>query len=79
MSLYTIWEDLEETVGTGVAWDIYERFVETISGKDTLHDTVRINYQVQTEDLLDFNSKQNPEYVETTAVTAKKKFLNQLD
>ena len=32
--------DLLETVGTGVAWDNYGWFVETSSGKDTLHDTV---------------------------------------
>lgn len=34
---------------TGVAFDNYDRFVETSSGKDTLHDTVGIIYQnVQT-------------------------------
>lgn len=31
--------------GTGVAWDNFDRFVETDSGKDTLHDTVGITYQ----------------------------------
>ena len=65
--------DLVETVGTGVAWDNYDRFVETSSGKDTLLDTIGITYQVQTEDVLDFNSKENPDHVETTAVTAKTK------
>lgn len=30
---------------TGVAFDNYDRFVETCSGKDTLHDTVGIIYQ----------------------------------
>lgn len=30
---------------TGVAWDNFDRFVETSSGKDTLHDTVGIFYQ----------------------------------
>ena len=64
---------LVETVGTGVAWGNYDRFVETSSGKDTLNDTVEITYQVQTEDVLDFNSKENPDHVETTAVTAKTK------
>ena len=32
--------------GTGVAWDNFDRFVETMSGKDTLHDTVAIAYQL---------------------------------
>lgn len=31
--------------GTGVGWDNFDRFVETESGKDTLHDTVGIAYQ----------------------------------
>ena len=29
----------------GLAFDNYDRFVETIAGKDTLHDTVGIVYQ----------------------------------
>ena len=33
-------------LGTGVAFDNYDRFVETLSGKNTLHDTVGIAYQV---------------------------------
>ena len=65
--------DLVETIGTGVAWDNCDRFVEISSGKDTLQDTVGITYQVQTEDVLDFNSKENPNHVDTTAVTAKTK------
>ena len=32
--------------GTGVAWDNFDRFVETESGKDILHDTVGIVYQL---------------------------------
>ena len=31
--------------GLGVAWDNFDRFVETQSGKDTLHDTIGITYQ----------------------------------
>ena len=34
----------------GIAWDNYDRFVATRSGKDTLHDTVGITYQVVTTD-----------------------------
>ena len=33
---------------TGVAFDNYDRFVETLSGKNTLHDTVGIAYQTAT-------------------------------
>ena len=36
--------------GTGVAWDNFDRFVETIAGKETLHDTVSITYQTITEE-----------------------------
>ena len=36
---------LDPHYGTGVAWDNFDRFVETVSGKDTLHDTVGIAYQ----------------------------------
>ena len=36
---------LDPQCGTGVAWDNFDHFVETISGKDTLHDTVGIAYQ----------------------------------
>jgi hypothetical protein len=32
-------------LGTGIAWDNYDCFVETTSGKNTLHDTVGICYQ----------------------------------
>ena len=32
---------------TGIAWDNFDRFVETKSGKDTLHDTVGIAYQMR--------------------------------
>ena len=36
--------------GTGVAWDNFDRFVETITGKETLRDTVDITYQTITEE-----------------------------
>ncbi|EFX75137.1 hypothetical protein DAPPUDRAFT_108189 [Daphnia pulex] len=32
-------------LGTGVAFDNYDQFVETLTGKDPLRDTVRIVYQ----------------------------------
>ena len=37
---------LEPNLGTGVAFDNFDRFVETLSGKNTLHDTVGIAYQL---------------------------------
>ena len=37
---------LNASTATGVAWDNFDRFVETKSGKDTLQDTVGIAYQV---------------------------------
>ena len=35
----------EKSCSTGLAFDNYDRFTETLSGKDTLHDTVGIAYQ----------------------------------
>ena len=34
---------------TDVAWNSFDRFVETITGKETVHDTVGITYQTITE------------------------------
>ena len=36
--------------GTGCAFDNFDRFVETISGKDTLHDAVGIAYETIVEE-----------------------------
>ena len=36
--------------GTSVAWDNFERFVETITVKETLHDTVGITCQTITDE-----------------------------
>ncbi|GFY14284.1 hypothetical protein TNCV_3614721 [Trichonephila clavipes] len=33
------------SLSTGVAFDNCDRYVDTLTGKDTLHDTVRIIYQ----------------------------------
>ena len=41
---------LNPQCGTGVAWDNFDRFLETITGKETLHDTVGITYQTITEE-----------------------------
>ena len=37
---------LNASTVTAVAWDNFDRFVETKSGKDMLHDTVGVAYQV---------------------------------
>ena len=37
---------LNPCCGTSVAWDNFDRFVEKITGKETLHDTVGITYQL---------------------------------
>ena len=34
-------------LSTGLAWDNYDELTETLSGRDTLHDTVGICYQKQ--------------------------------
>ena len=40
---------LSSDLGIGTVWDNYDRFVETQSGKDTLHDTVGMMYQIVNE------------------------------
>ena len=37
---------LDRNLHTGVAFDNFDRFVETLTGKNTLHDTVGIAYQI---------------------------------
>ena len=37
--------NLRPDLATGVAWDNYDAFVETLDGKNILHDTVRICFQ----------------------------------
>ena len=39
--------DKDPNLGTGLAWDNYDRFVETLTDKNTLHDTVGICYQTK--------------------------------
>ena len=48
---------LDPMYGTGVAFDNYDRFVETLNGKDTLHDTVGIIYQTIPEEDTGHQSK----------------------
>ena len=41
--------NLKVSLGTGVAFDDLNRFVEILHGKNTLHDTAEIAYQLSTE------------------------------
>ena len=56
--------NLKASLATGVAFDNFDRFVETLSGKDTLHDTVGIAYQLSTEEIE--NSDRNTTFPEKT-------------
>ena len=57
--------DLNVNLATGVAFNNFERFVVTLSGKDTLHDTVGIAYQLSTEEVE--NSDKNTTFPEKTS------------
>ena len=46
---------LSPNLATGVAFDNFDRYVETLSGKNTLHDTVGIVYQDVDDTLLEPN------------------------
>ena len=41
---------------TGIAWDNFDRFVETKSGQDTLHDTAGIAYQMRDVPMTDLTA-----------------------
>ena len=41
---------MDSEAGVGLAFDNFDRFVETFSGKDTLDDTVGIAYQISAKD-----------------------------
>ena len=47
---------LDPNLTSGVAWDNYDRFVFTLNGKNTLHDTVGIAYQ----DIMECTSDTGP-------------------
>ena len=40
---------MDSEVGVGLTFDTFNRFVETLNGKDTQHDTVGIAYQISTK------------------------------
>jgi hypothetical protein len=63
---------LSQNLGTGGAFDNFDRFVETLSGKDTLHDTVGIAYQIVSEEPTVEESGE-PEYVRVAASRKKRR------
>jgi len=59
---------------TGVAFDNFDRFVETTSGKDTLHDTVGIIYQnIDSNTTEEFEIIEEPEVPEVSVSNNKNK------
>ena len=54
---------------TGLAFDNYNHFVETSTGKDTLHDTVGMAYQTLKLDIIDSNPSGNQETIEINLST----------
>ena len=44
-------------LGTGPAWNKFDRFVATMTGTDTLHDTVGIAYQARFKDNIDVTNE----------------------
>ena len=57
--------DLNANLATGVAFNKFERFIVTLSGKDTLHDTVGMAYQLSAEEVE--NSDKNTTFPEKTS------------
>ncbi|CAG9818900.1 unnamed protein product [Phaedon cochleariae] len=73
----------EPNLATGVAFDNFDRFVETLSGKDTLHDTVGIIYQNKniTEDVEEIDVNDNPRtsLLSTTSQRKRRRMFDILD
>ena len=58
--------NIDANACTGLAFDNYNRFVGTLTGKDTLHDTVGIAYEtVKLDNAIDNNPSTNQGMVET--------------
>lgn len=58
---------------TGLAFDNFDRFVETLSGKDTLHDTVGIIYQNKCDTINDSENDIDDVTPSTTETSQKKR------
>ena len=44
------WNEAQSTMQNSVVWDDFNRFLETITGKETLHVAAGITYQTITEE-----------------------------
>ena len=52
-----VWQVLNASLAFGIAFNNFDRFVETLSGKYSLHDTAGIAYQLSTEKTWDSGKK----------------------
>ncbi|GBP67435.1 hypothetical protein EVAR_47154_1 [Eumeta japonica] len=78
-STYVCPEDIlrRPDLNTAVPFDNFHRFVETLNGKDTLHDTVGIIFQniVQNEDIIPVISSST---IEIANITSNETVLNNI-
>ena len=71
--------NMDANACTGLAFDNYDRFVETLTGKDTLHVTVGIAYQTKKlDDTIDNNPSTNQETTETNPSTTDFSIVSKL-
>lgn len=76
--------DLNPRIHTHVAFDNYDQYVETASGKDTLHDTVGIAYQNHSE-VQEFSMHSLQESIEDISIdvshsqSRRRKYYSQFD
>ena len=61
--------DIDVNACTGLAFDNYDHFVETLTEKDTHHDTIGIAYQTLKLDNIDSNPSGNQETIEINLLT----------
>ncbi|KYN19744.1 hypothetical protein ALC57_07897 [Trachymyrmex cornetzi] len=64
---------LKSDLKTGVAYDNFDRFVETIDGKDTLHDTVGIIFQDISEDFTGLRAIQKDNVQDLASIGKKRR------
>ncbi|GFX20245.1 hypothetical protein TNCV_1438041 [Trichonephila clavipes] len=66
------------SLSTGVAFDNFDRYVDTLTGKDTLHDTVGIIYQNVRDDYdIELNSSSISGNLDTSTTNKKKMGFNE--
>ena len=66
-------------LSTGLAWNNFDRFVDTTSGKDTLHDTVGFifqNVENSSDANLTQNAEQNPKSKSNESITENEEISN---